>query len=75
VSETISITFKFKRGDKVRDTSCFEDRVGVIDTRSYYECKVPELTRVQYSVTWEDGSFTVPISEGSLELFKESDER
>ena len=71
MSETISVTFKFNRGDRVRDTSWHEERIGIVDTRSFYECAIPSLTGTRYAVKWPDGGFTVPISEECLELVED----
>jgi hypothetical protein len=71
VSETISVTFKFNRGDTVRDTSWHEERIGKVATRSYYESDIPNRSKVQYAVVWPDGGFTVPISEDCLELVED----
>lgn len=65
----VTIHFKFNLGDKVRDTSWHEERIGTVSTRSYYETR-KALSRIQYSVTWPDGSFTVPVSEDCLEIAK-----
>ena len=65
--EKVEILFKFKRGERVRDATYLEDRSGVIDTRSYYECGIAQLSGNKYCVKWDTGGFTVPIREEDLE--------